>query len=319
MLIVDAIEEYLAAKKNPLSIDTYNWYSRFLGYFKAYAEQSRLSRVDEITPSVVQAFVSAAAPGSSTHTLHARAQIVKGFLSWCAVDPEMGVRKVVVDRIEMPGVIQSDVTIFTPDEIKRLLVHCSDTQHPHRNRAIIATLLDTGIRASECCYDSERPNVETGLRMENLMLGRGEGESYIRVMGKGRKSRTVGLGGEASQYMRRYINRERPRCSAESSGARPDGGHVFLSRIGEPLSVRMLQQMLSELGESAGVTNTHPHRMRHTYAVNQLLAGTSDLVLMRLMGHTTLEATKIYTRAMTNEQARLAAPSVLDNMQRRKK
>ncbi len=87
--------------------------------------------------------------------------------------------------------------------------------------------------------------------------------------------------------VKRYLNRER----------RVESEYVFLERDGEPLSVRKLQQLLSHLGDLASVPGVHPHRFRHTFAVNQLLAGTSDLVLMRLMGHTTLDSTNTNLRS----------------------
>ncbi len=306
MLISAAIEEYLGSKQNSITRDTYVWYSRFLLLFAEWCDAypPRLMEVDKVTAAHVQAFV-ADCPTANSHTRHARAQIVKGFLSWCSQDDELGVRRKTVERIEMPKIVQSDVEVFTPAEIRRLLAACGDTMQPHRNRAIIHVLLDTGIRAAECCYDSDRPTEETGLRLANVFLGRDD--SYIWVMGKGSKSRTIGLGLESTLSLRRYINRER---------GRDRGDYCFLSRDGDPLSVRMLQQLMDELGNVTGVTDCHPHRFRHTFAVNQLLAGTSDLVLMRLLGHTTLESTKIYTRAMTQQQARESAVSVVDRMKR---
>jgi integrase/recombinase XerD len=205
----------------------------------------------------------------------------------------------------MPKLEQSDNVIFTDPEIIRLFRACDRMQQPHRNRAIVHMLLDTGVRVAERVYDGSRPEEPTGLRMESLVLGRGD--SYITVIGKGRKSRTIGLGQETTLAVRRYLNRER---------GRSDCPYVFLSRAGGPLSIRMLQQFLDELGEFARVDNVHPHRFRYTFAVNQLLAGTSDLVLMKLLGHTTLESTKIYVRGMTQLQARKAAPSVVDRIKK---
>lgn len=222
----------------------------------------------------------------------------------------MGVKEKTVRRIEMPKTIQPDVNIFTPREFNRLVEACQKTKHPLRNKVILHVLLDTGIRASELCYDGDRPGEEMGLRMEHVILGK-SGESYIWVMGKGRKPHTVGMGNETSAHVRRYINRER---------GRSDCPFVFLTRaLDEPLSVRMLQQLLAELGELADVPDCHPHRFRHTFSVNQLMNGTSSLVLMQLLGHTTLESTKIYTRAMNQIQARKSASSVVDTMRNSKR
>jgi integrase/recombinase XerD len=197
---------------------------------------------------------------------------------------------------------------LSDDELHRLFRACDRTRHPHRNRAILYTLLETGVRASELCLDAERPKEETGLLMENLILGRGT-ESYIRVIGKGSKVRTVPIGDATRQIVQKYLNRERPN---------KENPYVFLAQGGLPLSVKRLEETLHVLGDHAGIEDVHPHRFRHTFAVNQLIAGTSSFVLMQLMGHTTLEATKTYTRALTQLQSRRAATSVVDEMKKRR-
>ena len=303
-----AIDEYLASKQNSITQKTYTWYAMFLDQFARWCDAHSITALSRITTPHVQQFVSDC-PTNNSNTRHHRAQVVKGFLNWCAQDEDFGVREKMVRRIEMPKQEQPDVDLFTEADINKLMNACERTPHPHRNRAILHILLDTGIRASECCFDGERPQEETGLRMENLILVRGN-DSYIRVMGKGRKARTIGIGNETSLAMRRYLNRER---------SHSDCPYVFLGRTGAPLSVRMLEHLLGELGDMAGVPDCYPHRFRHTFAVNQLLNGTSSLVLMQLLGHSTLESTKIYIRAMTQIQARKAATSVVDTMRSHKR
>ena len=303
-----AIDEYLTSKQNSITKKTHDWYTMFLVLFAKWCDEHHITKLTQITASTVQQFVSDC-PTSNSNTRHHRAQVVKGFLNWCAQDEDFGVREKMVRRIEMPKQEQPDVDLFTEADINKLMNACERTPHPHRNRAILHILLDTGIRASECCFDGERPQEETGLRMENLILVRGN-DSYIRVMGKGRKARTIGIGNETSLAMRRYLNRER---------SHSDCPYVFLGRTGAPLSLRMLEHLLGELGDMAGVPDCYPHRFRHTFAVNQLLNGTSSLVLMQLLGHSTLESTKIYIRAMTQIQARKAATSVVDTMRSHKR
>jgi len=302
MLIRDAIEEYLATKRPSITHDTYEWYTYLLDFFQRWCDTHHLTVLAELKAPHVAQFV-ADTPSQNTHTRHARAQVVKSFLRWCSEDDELGVRERTVSRIEMPKIEQSEIHLFTDTDIRQLFKACDQTRDPHRNRAIIHLLLDTGVRASELCYDSTRPEEETGLRMANLFIGRGD--SYIRVMGKGRKPRSIGLGQQTSLAVRRYLSRERGHSLSQ---------FVFLSRGDEPLSVRMLQQFLGTLGKLAHVPDCHAHRFRHTFAVMQLMQGTSDLVLMQLMGHTTLESTKLYTRAMTSLQARQSGKSPVDHM-----
>src|SRR5258707_15438651 len=101
-------------------------------------------------------------------------------------------------------------------------------------------------------------------------------------MGKGLKPRTIGLGQETTMAVRRYINRG---CTYSCR----EGIYVFLTKDGDPLSVRMLQQMLDELGESAGIDRqVHPHLFHHTLASNQLLAGKTNIILIIHIGQVNL-------------------------------
>lgn len=310
--ISDAIEEYLCSKQNSITHKTYRFYSDFLDKFRLWCANQKppINMVEEVKASHFQAFV-ASGETNNTYSRHHRAQVVKGFLNWCSQDDDFGVRSKMVSRLEMPLIVQSEIQILNDDEIKKLFQAAERMRQPKRNVAILSTLLDTGVRASELCVDVSRPEEETGLKFENVILGRGT-ESFIRVMGKGRKARTISLGQQSSLALRQYFNRERGHTPCI---------YAFLSIWGEdePLTVRGLQRLLDEIGGRAGVEHVHPHRFRHTFAVNQLLSGTSDLVLMRLMGHSTLESTKIYVRAMTQIQAMKASVSVVDQMKRRRK
>lgn len=305
MNIGDAIDEYLGSKQNSLTHKSYTWYTQRLTAFDRFCRDKRLTDLTQITAPHVQQFVQTV-PSTNTYTRHGYVQVVKGFLNWCSQDDELGVRERTVRRIELPKVELSEVEIFTGGEILKLFRTCERMPYPHRSKALTHMLLDTGLRASEICYDGSRPQEQTGLRIEHLVLGNAD-DSYCWVMGKGRKSRTVGIGNETRMALKRYLHRERGRSDCE---------YVFLSRRDEPLSVRMLEQFIKNLGEMSGVENCYPHRFRHTFAVNQLMNGTSDLVLMRLMGHTSLEATKVYTRAMTQLQARKSQVSVVDKIKR---
>jgi site-specific recombinase XerD len=88
--ITTAIDEYLSTKQVSIRWSTYDWYSRFLGQFEKWAKDHELTDLSQITAGHVAGFI-ADTPSRNTYTRHHRAQIVKGFLSWCAKDPDMGV------------------------------------------------------------------------------------------------------------------------------------------------------------------------------------------------------------------------------------
>jgi site-specific recombinase XerD len=95
--------------------------------------------------------------------------------------------------------------------------------------------------------------------------------------------------------------------------------YLFLAQGNAPLSVGTVDHLLKLLGKQARVKNVHAHRFRHTFAIHQLLAGTSAFVLMQLLGHSTLESTKMYVRALSQMQARAASVSVVDEWRKKKR
>src|ERR1700676_4260918 len=112
MNIRHAIEEYLAAKQNFITHDTYSWYATYLDQFSVWCKTKPLTTLSQITPGHVQQFASAAKT-MNTYTRHARVQIVKGFLAWCAQVDEMEVKEKTIKRIELPKVEQAEIALFS--------------------------------------------------------------------------------------------------------------------------------------------------------------------------------------------------------------
>ena len=75
---------------------------------------------------------------------------------------------------------------------------------------------------------------------------------------------------------------------------------------------RGLHKMISRLGERAGVAEAHPHRFRHTFAINFLGNGGNVFALQRILGHESLEmVTRYLSLAQTDlEKARQDASPV---------
>jgi len=90
MLIQDAVEEYLATKRNSITHDTYVWYAHHLDCFCKWCIHHQLTTLAELKAPHVAQF-AADITSQNTHTRHARAQVVKGFLSWCAEDEKFPV------------------------------------------------------------------------------------------------------------------------------------------------------------------------------------------------------------------------------------
>lgn len=73
----------------------------------------------------------------------------------------------------------------------------------------------------------------------------------------------------------------------------------------DPLNRDSLRHLLLRIGERAGVVNPHPHRWRHTFAIEYLRNGGDPFTLKTLLGHTTLNMVSVYIRLAEVDMARV--------------
>ncbi|MFN3202498.1 MAG: tyrosine-type recombinase/integrase [Bradymonadia bacterium] len=141
-----------------------------------------------------------------------------------------------------------------------------------RDRAIIWTLLETGLRVGEL-VEITREQLELGSR-----------RAWFHIPGPaGAPVRRVPIGRTARRALKTYL--------IEPRGDGP--GPLFLGERG-PLTANGIQRMLRGYGRKAGITVT-PHILRHTFAMRALEEGKVDInTLAELLGHGSLETTRLY-------------------------
>lgn len=208
-------------------------------------------------------------------------------------------------QVTPPDPEKKEIIPFTEADVKLMLASLERTKpyrragqlqpsdralpNPLRNRAIILTLLDTGLRASELC----------SLRLANADL---KNQRLTRVMGKGSRERTALLSAKTAKSIWRYLT-TRPE-------ARPKYA-LFPGDDDQPFQRQSLARLIKRIGDRAGVPNAHPHRFRHTFAINFLKNGGNIFVLQELLGHSSLEMVKHYLHLAnlnTEEVHRHASP-----------
>lgn len=151
-----------------------------------------------------------------------------------------------------------------------------------RDLAILELLYATGVRVGELC----------GLDVDDLDRER----RVVRVLGKGRKERTVPYGRPAEAALAAWLTSGRPALAVEGSGAA-----LFLGVRGGRVDQRAVRTMVHRrLAEVPGAPDLGPHGLRHT-AATHLLEGGADLrSVQELLGHASLATTQIYTHVTTD-------------------
>ena len=154
-----------------------------------------------------------------------------------------------------------------------------------RDQAILSTLYFTGIRANELCNLTE----------QNLILNR----RMMIITGKGNKQRNVPFSEECKNDLMRYMEAERPKLKMK---AKKDTSAVFLSVNGLKLTDRTLEKILKKIEDKTGIyVGLHPHLLRHSFATHLLEAGADLRTIQEMLGHTSINATQVYTHVTEKE------------------
>lgn len=164
------------------------------------------------------------------------------------------------------------------NEVIRLLESVDVTKElGRRDKAILELFYSSGLRLSELC----------SLRLEMADLE----EGFLRITGKGNKTRIVRTGQQALDAIRNYLTNERPNLVTTKTSS-----HLFISVRGGPLSPDRVRQIVKGRAKEAGIeSNIYPHLLRHSFATHLLEGGADLRIIQELLGHADISTTQIYT------------------------
>ena len=167
---------------------------------------------------------------------------------------------------------------LTREQVSRLLAEPKlDPPNEERDRAMLEVLYASGLRVSELC----------GVKLSDVNLSLG----YLRVTGKGGKTRMIPLGQKAQEAIREYQGRARGRLL----GSRPSP-YLFVTARGGPLTRQGFWKRLGLYRLRAGIdAKLSPHVLRHSFATHLLEGGADLRSIQAMLGHADIATTEIYT------------------------
>lgn len=275
--LVVQFREHLAIERR-LSENTVRAYGRDLAAYNLFLTRRRVAAADAVTPRDVEAFLARAGAAATASRRIASLRAFHEFLRRRGVARENPALEVRPPRRARPL-----PDVLTVSEVEAILA-APRGEEPRaiRNRAVLELAYATGLRASEL----------VGLTLESVDLE----EDLVRCVGKGSRERIVPFGGKARAALLRYLEAARGtflRGRAERA--------MFLTRLGRPFTRMGYFKLLRECARAAGVT-THvsPHTLRHSCATHLLEGGCDLRVVQEILGHRSIETTKIYTHLDRN-------------------
>lgn len=222
----------------------------------------------------------------SDHTLYDARARLSSLWTWAV--GELGVEHVVA-KVPKPKYAEPLILPYSKDEVQRLVDATEVTERwmtgsgkkvvskrhtANRDKAIILTLLDTGMRAGELC------------RLTIADYDEKLGRFYIKK-GKGKKKRFVVAGRRTQKALWRHL--------ADRPDAKPTEP-LFETRDGGFHTPHTLYDLITRLGKRAEVSRAGLHRFRHTFAVEFLRNGGNVFELQELLGHEDLKTVMVYVK-----------------------
>lgn len=278
-------EEHLRDQRN-LSPHSIRAYLGDLASYFTHVQRLGVAVVDDCDLMSVRSWLAKQQTvGAARATMARRATAIRVFSTWL-VEQQLATRDF-ASGLASPKQAKTLPHVLVHEQINAVLeslqVRAGETGAAVdlRDWAMLELLYACGIRVSELC----------GLDLGDIDRAR----NVIRVMGKGRKERSVPVGRPALVALDRYLEDGRPalvRATVKSGVEQA----IFLGVRGARIDQRTVRSVVHEaLTAVPNAPDLGPHGLRHTMATHLLEGGADLRVVQELLGHASLATTQVYT------------------------
>ena len=269
---IDNYIKYIAEIKN-LSSNTSNSYKRDLKKLSSYLEDIGVKSYKVINDDTCMGWIgSLFSNNNNPRTIQRHISSAKGFFRFLKKNGVISSSP--FELIESPKTPSYLPEVLSPEDIEQLLNFKPKDSLEIRDLAIVELMYSSGLRVSETI------NINIDHFEEN--------KAFLRVFGKGSKTRLVPIGRYAINAINNWID-ERDKYSNDDNA-------LFINKKGSRLSVRSIQLRLKRLATKQGLPPVNPHMLRHSFATHMLESSGDLRTIQELLGHSSLSTTQIYTK-----------------------
>lgn len=327
---------YLQLVKNRSELTVLNYYTdlrSFLRYYKiklgrASSDPSEFSKIDitDITEDelkkvdlmIVQDFlIFTKKEKSNDHKARYRKAVaLRQFFKFLTNNKNLFDVSPLIN-LELPSPKPALPKYLTLEQSLEMLTHI-DTPDQKRDYCIVVFFLNCGMRLSEL----------VGINISDIRCTHdidGNEIYSLKVLGKGSKERIVYLNNACVNAYIDYLDptitdeEKRRELGLRCMTVKTDA--LFLSRRGNRISNRRVQQIVEECFRSCGLDNMglSVHKLRHTAATLMYQNGVDVRVLKDVLGHENLNTTQIYTHVSNSQMQDAMNNNPLSNVMIKKK
>ena len=264
--------DYISDVKN-LSINTSSSYNRDLQKLIKYLQLINITSYSDISDDVCSGWIgNLYSLDINPRSIQRHLSSGKGFFRFLKKNHRIAASP--FELVKAPKTPSYLPEVLSPESVEQLLNFKPDGPLELRDLAIVELMYSSGLRVSETA----------GVDLDHFE----EEMSFLRILGKGSKTRLVPLGRYAINAIKNWVY-ERSKYSGESSA-------LFINLKGSRLSVRSIQLRLKRLATKQGLPPIHPHMLRHSFATHMLESSGDLRTIQELLGHSSLSTTQIYTK-----------------------
>lgn len=210
--------------------------------------------------------------GDSPSTVNVKLSALNGFFKFMGWEEN----RVKFLRIQRRAFRDQDRELTRPEYVR--LLAAARAEGRDRLELLMEAICSTGIRVSEVRF----------LTVEAVRRSRAE----VRLKGK---IRTILIPGKLASKLLKYARKKKIAS-----------GEIFLTRSGRSLSRRQIWREMKGVCVRAGVEagKVFPHNLRHLFAASFYQASRDIVKLADVLGHSSIETTRIYLMTSGAEHAR---------------
>lgn len=258
---------YLKVERH-YALNTQQAYERDLHQLLNFLKTQNISSWSALNEQLLNTFIMQLRHKNiSARSIRRYLSSVKGLLTYLVNQDQLESNCAI--QLHTPKIVQNLPGVLNYEQLLQLLKASSTSRFEYRDVAMIEVLYSCGLRVAEL----------VGLDVSDVDLS----EGFLKVVGKGGKTRHTPLGGSAQKAIIKHLE-------AHQANA------LFINKNGDRIGVRSVQNMIKKRALSAGIKiNVYPHMLRHAAATHFLQSSHDLRSTQEFLGHASIKSTQVYT------------------------
>ena len=251
-----------------------------------YAARQFLSLYPDVTHDNLLLYKCYLIERYKPRTVNLRIRAINCFMEFL----ELPDSRVLMVRLQQKPFLENVISQADYEYLKKCLIRDGKTNYYFAVRIMTAT----GVRISELVQ----------IQIEDIRRGQ------LDLYSKGNKIRRIYFPHSVRETCLMWLQNEklmRPAPAAEEQETKKESGFLFLNKYGELITARGIAVQLKHFGSRYGLDSSvvYPHSFRHRFAKSFLERCNDIALLSDILGHESIETTRIYLHKSSIEQQNL--------------